>query len=231
MEILAFLSLAIGVTVIDIDNAMYATSQISTLEERRRLALGFSLVLEFVGRLVLVWLFFTLTNETEPLFIINGFEFTLEVIALLFAGGYLLISTSQEIRKIWQPQMRQEAALRRRRSFARHMLEMGIVLIIMSIDTVLVVTSLTISVGLVLSLLLFSAFVRFFFVERLVHFVELYPAVQVFILVLLIVIGVELIIQGLGIDVEPLFNILIIIAVLIYIAYQKRKASLRAKAM
>ena len=231
MEILAFLSLAIGVTVIDIDNAMYATSQISTLEERRRLALGFSLVLEFVGRLVLVWLFFTLTNETEPLFIINGFEFTLEVIALLFAGGYLLISTSQEIRKIWQPQMRQEAALRRRRSFARHMLEMGIVLIIMSIDTVLVVTSLTISVGLVLSLLLFSAFVRFFFVERLVHFVELYPAVQVFILVLLIAIGVELIIQGLGIDVEPLFNILIIIAVLIYIAYQKRKASLRAKAM
>ena len=231
MEILAFLSLAIGVTVIDIDNAMYATSQISTLEERRRLALGFSLVLEFVGRLILVWLFFTLTNETEPLFIINGFEFTLEVIALLFAGGYLLISTSQEIRKIWQPQMRQEAALRRRRSFARHMLEMGIVLIIMSIDTVLVVTSLTISVGLVLSLLLFSAFVRFFFVERLVHFVELYPAVQVFILVLLIAIGVELIIQGLGIDVEPLFNILIIIAVLIYIAYQKRKASLRAKAM
>ena len=226
MDILAFLSLAIGVTIIDIDNAMYATSQISTLKERRRLGLGLSLVLEFVGRLILVWLFFTLTNETEALFTIFGIGFTLEVIALLFAGGYLLISNSQELRKIWQPQMGQEVALKRSRSFAHLMIEMGIVLTIMSIDTVLVITSLTIVVGLALSLLLFSAFVRFFFVERLVHFIELYPAVRVFILVLLIAIGVELIIQGLGLDVEPLFNILIIIAVLIYVIYQKRMARL-----
>ena len=228
MEILAFLSLAIGVTIIDIDNAMYATSQISTMEERRRLGLGLSLVLEFVGRLILVWLFFTLTNETEPLFTIFGFGFTLEVIALLIAGGYLLISNSQELRKIWQPQMGQETALKRRRSFAQLMIEMSIVLTIMSIDTVLVITSLTIAVGLALSLLLFSAFFRFFFVERLVHFIELYPAVRVFILVLLIAIGVELIIQGLGLDVEPIFNILIIIAVLIYVTYRWQMARRRA---
>ncbi len=138
MEILAFLSMAIGVTLIDIDNAMYATSQISTLEERRRLGLGLSLALEFVVRLILVWLFFTLANETEPLFTIFGFGITLEVIALLFAGGYLLISNSQELRKIGQPEMGQEAALKRRRSFAQLMIEMSIVLTIMSIDTVLV---------------------------------------------------------------------------------------------
>ena len=228
MEILAFLSLAIGVTIIDIDNAMYATSQISTMEERRRLGLGLSLVLEFVGRLILVWLFFTLTNETEPLFTLFGFGLTLEVIALLIAGGYLLISNSQELRKIWQPEMGQEAALTRKRSFSQLMIEMSIVLTIMSIDTVLVITSLSITVGLALSLLLFSAFFRFFFVERLVHFIELYPAVRVFILVLLIAIGVELIIQGLGLDVEPIFNILIILTVLIYVISQWRMARLRA---
>jgi len=176
----------------------------------------------------LLWIFYTLTNETEPLFTIFGFGFTLEVIALLIAGSYLIISNSQELRKIWQPQMEQEAALKRRRSFAQLMIEMTIVLTIMSIDTVLVITSLTIAVGLALSLLLFSAVFRFFFVERLVHFIELYPAVRVFILILLIAIGVELIIQGLGLDVEPIFNILIIIAVLIYVTYRWQMARRRA---
>jgi predicted tellurium resistance membrane protein TerC len=229
MDILTFLSQALGITLVDIDNAMYTTGRISALTERRRLALGLSLALEFVGRLLLLWLFLVLTNETEPLFTIFGFEFTLESIALLGAGGYLLISNSRELTAFLQHDKQQEATLETTQSFSSLMIEMGVVLTIMSIDTVLVITTLTTAIGLALSLLLFSALVRLFFVERLVHFIELYPAVRVFILILLIAIGVELIIQGFGLDVEVLFNILVIIAILVYITYQRRMASLRAQ--
>ena len=78
------------------------------------------------------------------------------------------------------------------------MLEMTILLTIMSVDTALVVVSTTTVLGVMLFSLLFSAIVRLMFIERLVGFVQTYPAVRVFFLVLLVMIGSELIVQGLG---------------------------------
>ena len=92
----------------------------------------------------------------------------------------------------------------------------------MGFGVVLVVVSTTTALGVMLFLLLFSAIVRLLFIERLVGFVRAYPAVRVFILVLLVMIGTELIGQGLGLDVEIFFNALLVFASLVFITYRRR---------
>ena len=88
---------ALGITLVDIDNAVYSSSQVGILKTHRRLALVLILGLEFIGRLLLLALFAFLTNEQEPLFTIFGVEITIETLALLLAGSYLLISNGQEL--------------------------------------------------------------------------------------------------------------------------------------
>ena len=92
----------------------------------------------------------------------------------------------------------------------------------MSVDTVLVITSQNTTLGIALFLLIFSAVLRLFFVDRLVYFIAQYPAVEVFVTVLLMAIGAELIIQGLGYDFEAIFNLLLILTILIFISLQGR---------
>ncbi len=65
--------------------------------------------------------------------------------------------------------------------------------------------------------------VRLFFVDRLVIFIEKYPLVEVFVTFLLMAIGTELIVQGLGFDVEAFFNLLLILIIIIAVGIQRRK--------
>jgi predicted tellurium resistance membrane protein TerC len=215
---------ALGITLVDIDNAMYTTSRIGTLESRRRLALFLSLLLEFIGRLGLLVLFAMLTNEQEPLFRLFGIEFSIETIALFVAGGYLLISSALELTTMLRKDDgKTKVIIQAPRSLGMLLLQMSLILTLMSVDTILVIMSQVTALGIALFLLLFSAAFRLFFVQRLVHFIELYPAVQIFVTVLLMAIGIELIVQGLGMDFEAAFNMLLILVVVIFIGIQRNK--------
>ena len=220
-----------SVTLLDIDNAMYASGQISTLDSRRRLVLFLSLSLEFAARLGLFLLFVILANETEPLFHLFGYPVTLEALSLFAAGTYLLISNGRELADSLQEKNdtgEAEVRTTSRQSLPRLLIAMTLLLTLMSVDTMLVISGMTAELGMVLYLLLFSMIVRLLFVERIVHFVELYPAVQLFILAILVFIGVELILQGFGLEGEIFFNLFVIIAALVIIAYQWRKTRQRS---
>jgi len=228
--LLTLLIQGVGVALVDVDNAMYTTKRISGLKSDRRLALGLSLALEFIGRLVLLFIFLSFAGAQRPLFELFGIQFTLETISLFVAGFYLLISNGRElIAVVRNPNADANEPATAVTSFPRLMLEMAIVLTIMSVDTALVIISMTTALGMILFLLLFSAVVRLLFIERLVGFVQTYPAVRVFILVLLVMIGSELIVQGLGLDVEVAFNVLLVAALLVFIAYRRQSKRVREK--
>ena len=104
---------------------------------------------------------------------------------------------------------------------------MSLVNILLSVDTVIAISGSTISGGaqfrLVLFLLLFSAVVRLFFVQEMARFIKRYPATNIIILMFLIIIGIELTTQGLGVKVpEQLFNGLMLLALAVAIVYQLR---------
>ena len=215
---------ALGITLVDIDNAVYSSSQVGTLKTHRRMALVLLLGLEFIGRLFLLALFAILTNEQEPLFIIFGVEITIETLALLLAGSYLLISNGQEfVGRLRSREDETTAAAEQGQNFVSFLIKTSLVLTLMSVDTVLVISSQVTTLGVALFLLIFSAVLRLFFVDWLVIFIARYPAVEVFVIVLLMAIGTELIVQGLGYDFEAIFNLLLILTILIFIGLQRRK--------
>ena len=113
------------------------------------------------------------------------------------------------------------------KSFSRLLLEMSLVNAVLSVDTVIAVTGSAISgggqLGLIVYLLLFSAVVRLLFVREIARFIKRYPATNIIVLTFLIIIGIELSAQGLGFQVpEPLFNGLMLLALIVAIVYQWR---------
>ncbi len=217
---LSLLVQALTVAIVDIDNAMYTTDQVSELPDRQGLANFLALTLEFTGRLLLLFIFSAITGTREPLFQIGGLPITLENVALFAAGCYLMVSNGREV---WHA-VRQPAALAVEappppRSFSLQLAEMGLVLTLLSVDTVLLTLTMTAVLGQILFFFLFSALLRLLFVDRLVVLIDRFPSISIFINGLLILIGTELIIQALGLEFEREFNALVLLAILVVVGY------------
>jgi predicted tellurium resistance membrane protein TerC len=227
-ELLILLQQSIFLTSIDLDNATYTTGAIQHLKpEQQQLAIFWGIVLEFIGRLLLVTLFLGLTIEEKPLFILFGIEFTVESLSLFGAGTFLLFRNGRELISFFRTDgWLEETQPHKSGRFRTVIFEMGIVLTIMSIDTVL--AGLGIATGLVSLIFLFlvSAVVRLLFVRQLALFVRRYPAINIVILTFLILIGAELILQGFGPDFEPVFNAILVVAIVVAIIYHRQRAKL-----
>ncbi len=229
-EFVRLLWLGLSTTLLDVDNALYMTSAIDQLpsDEQKR-AIRWGLLIEFFARLGLVLIFGYLANGTESLFELFGIEFTAETLSLLGAGLFLLIRSARELVRFIIGDDEPEAKPNQvqGRSFSRILLEMSLVNALLSVDTVVAITGSAISGGgelaAVIYLLLFSGVVRLVFVREIARFIKWYPATNIFILSFLIIIGIELTTQGLGVKVpERLFNGLMLLALLVTVVYQWR---------
>ena len=231
-ELLVLLQQSLFMTAIDLDNATYTTAAIQPLKpKQQQKAILWATLLEFAGRLLLVAVFLILANEEEPLFTVFGIEFTIENISLLGAGTFLLVRNSWELANIQRgadsresgtgPEERQPVKPTRFRSVV---FEMGLVLTVMSIDTVLAGLAIVTGFWALIFLFLVSAGVRLLFVQQLAAFVRRYPAINIVVLAFLVLIGVELIVQGFGLDIEPVFNLVLVASLLVAVIYQARRA-------
>jgi predicted tellurium resistance membrane protein TerC len=214
-------------TTIDLDNAMYATSVVTDLpRQQRRAAIWGSLLLELVGRLGLVLLFVYVVSGDQPLFTLFGMPVTVQTAGLLIAGLFLLIRNGWEMVGFFQQRHRDTESegvhAKEQRAFPLVLLEMGGVLTIMSIDTTIAALSTFTRFDLIAAVFLISAAVRLFFVEQLAHFIQRYPALNIIILTVLVIIGLELVIQAFGFDYELPFNLIILLSIIIAVFYHRR---------
>ena len=225
-QLLTLLQQSVFITTIDLDNATYTTSAIQNLKpEKQQSAIFWGTTIEFIGRLLLTAIFLVLTNEDEPLFTLFGIEFTIESISLFGAGIFLLIRNGRELIGFFRNQGESQGNQSiKEGSFRSILVEMGGVLIIMSIDTVLAALGMASGLINLLFLFLFSAVVRLLFVRQIAAVVHRYPAINIVILTFLVLIGIELIIQGFGLDIEPIFNVIMIIALIVTIIYHRQRS-------
>jgi predicted tellurium resistance membrane protein TerC len=193
--------------------------------EQQQSAIFWSTGLEFIGRLSLVALFFFLTNEEEPLFTLFGVQFTIESISLFGAGTFLLISNGRELINYFRTRGKPEEETRPITvdRFRDVLFQMGLVLTILSIDTVLAGLGIATSLFSLIFLFLVSTIVRLLFVRQIAAFVRKYPAINIVILTFLVLIGAELILQGFGPDFEPIFNTILVIAIVVAIIYHRQQ--------
>ncbi|MCB0163812.1 MAG: hypothetical protein KDI79_06285 [Anaerolineae bacterium] len=223
---LTLLQQSLYMTSIDLDNATYTTNAIQRLKpQQQQMAIFWGTLLEFIGRLILLTIFIVLTNEEKPLFTLFGVEFTVDALSLFGAGVFLMVRNGRELIDFFrtndQPEHSQPTKEGR---FWNVVLEMGVVLTVMSIDTVLAGLGIAGSLLILIYLFLFSAVVRLLFVRHIATFVRRYPAINIVILTLLVLIGAELIVQGFGLDFEPLFNTILMAALVTAIIYHRQRA-------
>lgn len=217
MQFLLLLKQGILAILLDVDGAVYMTSAIEDLpSNQQRKAIQWGLFTEFLGRVALIILVYSLLSENRPLFTFLGIEFTPDSISLFIAGAFLLfkngtelyefiITRQDEARQLQFPQV----------SFFRLMFEITVVNLILSIDTLIVLLTRKLTVSSIIFLFVFSAIIRLFLIDKMARFIRNYPSVKIIIFMFLILIGFELFLEGFWFSFpEEIFNTLMILAII-----------------
>lgn len=225
LELLTLLQQGIMATLLDVDNAVYMTSTIEDLQLRKkRLAIMWGILTEFLGRMLLIGLFYSLLSENKTLFTLLGIKFTPDSISLFIAGTFLLYKSSCELYEFLTSQKKSEQRKLSRVNFPRLMLEMSVVNLILSIDTIIVVSTRAIDFSSIIFIFLVSAIIRLFAINKMAQFIQKYPSINIFMLVFLILIGVELFLEGFWFQFpEEIFNTVMVLAIIVTIIHQRQK--------
>ena len=226
LQLLTLLQQGILVTLLDVDTAVYMTSAIEHLQFRKqKQAIMWGLLAEFAGRIGLIGLFYSLFSENETLFTLLGIKFTPDSISLFIAGAFLLYKSSSDLYEFLTSEEKPEQLKLPQVSFPRLMIEMTVVNLMLSIDTIVVVSTRALDFSTIIFLFLVSAMIRLFAIDKLAQFIKKYPSLNIVILIFLILIGFELFLEGLWFKFpEEIFNTVIVLAIIVAIIHQRRRS-------
>ena len=228
VQLLTLLQQGILVTLLDVDTAVYMTSAIEHLQFRKqKQAIMWGLLAEFAGRIGLIGLFYSLFSENKTLFTLLGIKFTPDSISLFIAGAFLLYKSSSELYQFLTSKEKPEQLQLPQVSFPRLMVEMTVVNLMLSIDTIVVVSTRALDFSTIIFLFLVSAIIRLFAIDKLAQFIKKYPSMNIVILIFLILIGFELFLEGLWFKFpEEIFNTVIVLAIIVAIIHQRRRSQI-----
>ena len=221
IDVLGSLGKGAVATTLDVDNALYMTAQTQAVEkpDQSRL-IGWGILIEYLARIAIAWLALEVISGDEALFTIGDTKVTPVMVALLIAGLFLFLTNVKDVGDFLVGQEEQTEV--KKQPFTRVLLEMSGVNAILSIDTVVSVTSESdelLTVALILSV---SSVIRLLFLRQIAGFMRTHPSFKVLTGTFLVLIGLSLILQGVGIDFpEEAFAVGMVIALLLQWAYDK----------
>ena len=226
IQILSVLQKGVVATLLDVDNAIYMTSAIERLPySHRRQFIVWGLLAEFVGRITLIHFFFSLWSENETLFTLLGIKFTPDSISLFIAGTFLICKSSKELYEFFKLRDEQQKKQLSQASFLKLMIEATIVNLILSIDTLIVVAAKSPDLSSIISLFLISAIIRSFAIDKIAQLIKKYPSINIVTLVFLIIIGVELFLEGFWFKFpEEIFNTVMLVAIIVAFWHQRQRS-------
>ncbi len=231
IDILSLLRGGFTITALDVDNALYMTSVLDeNPSHQHRRILFWGLFAEFVGRLLLIYFFVKFLNGRDLHFSIFGIQLSLETISLVAAGLFLLIRNGRELIHILLKRNDETDSVilnTKSRFLPALILQATIVNLTLSIDTIIAIISAQNEAGWILYLLLFSAVFRYLFVRQIANIIHAYPSLNIIILAFLIIIGMSLILEGIGLDLnEIVVNVIILIAVGLAALNERRRPTI-----
>ena len=198
---LSFLTLAGLEIVLGIDNILLLSVLVDRLPQRRRasarfLGSGFAMLTR-IGLLVsVVWI----TNLRRPLLTLAGFEISVRDV-VLFAGGVLLVI--QSVKEIVGLLKRQGAprTARTARGFWLIIVQIGILDIVFSLDSVFTAIGLARRVEVMIAAIVVSVFAMLAISAAVSRFVARYPTLKALALMFLVLVGLSLIAEAAHIDI------------------------------
>jgi predicted tellurium resistance membrane protein TerC len=199
--LIAFLTLSILEIVLGIDNIIFIsilTNKLPKEEQPRARFAGISLALVF--RVAMLFGITWIIKLNEPLFTLFEIGFTGRDLVLLGGGMFLLAKSTSEIHHkmegLAHPEVAQTAVKRTGKGFMAIILQIALLDIVFSFDSILTAIGMTQELGIMILAVIVSLIVMLIFAGRIADFIAKHPTLQVLALSFLILIGVMLIAEG-----------------------------------
>jgi predicted tellurium resistance membrane protein TerC len=202
---IALLTLTFLEIVLGIDNIIFISIVTGKLpEEKQRFSRNMGLALAMIFRVALLLLITHIIGLSKPLFSLENIGINFEVSIrdlILMAGGIFLIakSTSEMHQKIEGIEHHQKE--QRTNNVRAAILQIILLDIIFSFDSILTAIGLTQEVLLMIVAVVISMFIMMFFSGAISRFINKHPTLQVLALSFLILIGFMLIVDALHYEV------------------------------
>jgi len=189
--------------ILGIDNLVFLSILTEKLPHyQRKRARRWGLTFAWVTRLMLLFSVVWLVKLTRPFFALGEFAFSARDLFLVFGGTFLIFKATQEIHhefgetKLEQKNLHKPAA-----TFFGVVLQIGVMDIIFSLDSVLTAIGLT-NNFLVMAIAITSAIlVMMYASEPVGKFIERHPTIKMLALCFLILIGTLLVADGFSVHV------------------------------
>ena len=204
-SLVALLTLTILEVVLGVDNIIFLAIVTAALPKdkqpfARKLGLGLALLGRIVMVLGITWLMHL--SETE-LFATGGQSFTAEELILLGGGIFLVYKAVTEIYKTTELKEGEAPAVKPTKgSMAAVIAQIVIVDMVFAVDSVLTAVGLTDQVVLIIIAMTIAIISMMFFADPLSNYIEKHPSLKVLALAFLVLVGVLLIADGFGEEIE-----------------------------
>lgn len=194
---LALVTLTVLEIVLGVDNIIFITILVGRLPEHQRarartLGLGFAMFTRIGLLLSLAWIM----TLTQPLFSVLGKEISGRDLILIAGGLFLLWKSVHEIHNALEGEEIQDAAAPAAATFGAIILQIAIIDIVFSLDSVITAVGMVNEVAIMIIAITAAVAVMMFAAEPIGTFVDRHPTIKMLALSFLILIGLALIGEG-----------------------------------
>jgi predicted tellurium resistance membrane protein TerC len=225
-ELFFILQQIILALLLDIDNAVYMTSAIRSLSlAEQKKAIAWGLFAEFISRLILIFVLYSLLVKNPTFFSFLGIKFTPDSISLFIVGSFILLKNSKELYNFFTTSLENQQLKSSRISLTNVMVEMVFFNTLFSIDNIIALSLKKVDIPLLICLLLISAIIRLFAIDKMALFIHKYPSLNIVMTIFLILIGMELLLQGFWFSFpEEIFNGVMVLSIITALIYQRQQS-------
>jgi predicted tellurium resistance membrane protein TerC len=197
--LIALLTLSALEIVLGVDNVVFIAILTGRLPGNqqpfaRRLGLTLALGIRIGLLFAITWIM----GLTRPLFAILGHDISGRDLILLGGGLFLIFKATWEIYDKLEVQHTEKATARGRGAFAGVLLQILVLDIVFSLDSVITAVGMAENVAIMVAAMVIAMIVMLFSMGVISGFVERHPSVKILALAFLLLIGVMLVAEGFG---------------------------------
>lgn len=198
MEILDILISLLALTILEIvlgiDNLVFLSILTKKLpKEERRSARRWGLAFAWITRLILLASAVWLAKLTYPLFTWDSLSFSVRDLFLFLGGSFLIVKATQEIHHEVGESATEINHSRKKITFKMVVLQVGLMDIVFSLDSVLTAIGLTTRFWVMAGAITCAILVMLYASEPVSRFIDKHPTIKMLALSFLILIGMVLI--------------------------------------
>lgn len=198
----SFLTLTSLEIILGIDNVVFVALMVQHLPEKQRERARITgLTLALLMRIVLLFGVTWIISLQDPWFSIFGHDLSGKDILLLFGGGFLLYKGTNSIHDEVTGDFKEDAASAGASTFGSVVLQVVFIDLVFSFDSVMTAVGLTTVIAVIIAAMSIAMLVMIFSSAYIASFIERFPTLKILALSFIMLIGIFLVAEGLGLHV------------------------------